>query len=416
MTTTGYQQQRIVELRAENYKRLKAVRITPDADGLVQITGANGQGKTSVLDALWSALDNATTSKQNPDVIRHGAHTASVRLELDDLIVERTWQEGKMPALKVTSKEGAKLSSPQAVLNALLGSLSFDPTAFLRLRPADQVSQLLDLVELPFDPAQLEADRQEAYDQRTAVNRDAKRLAGAISSLGDVDVTAEPVDIAALTDELSRARNARGVMEEAHNRLDNARADLEDARANVKRLEDKTRAWEAELSKANSNYALYRDPDEVELDLRAADARAEAFQQRQRLEALTADMEAAKEESENLTARIGELDEQKREGLAAADMPVPGLGFNDTGVTYHDVPLQQASTAERLRVATAIAMRQAPALKVLRVQDGNDLDSKSLAALDQQAREHGFQVWIERVDETGTVGVYIEDGEQPATN
>lgn len=46
---------KIVQLTAENVKRLTAVSIAPDGN-LVQITGRNGQGKTSVLDAIWWAL------------------------------------------------------------------------------------------------------------------------------------------------------------------------------------------------------------------------------------------------------------------------------------------------------------------------------------------------------------------------
>ena len=45
----------IVKLRAENIKRIVAVEIEPDG-ALVQITGRNGAGKSSVLDAIWWAL------------------------------------------------------------------------------------------------------------------------------------------------------------------------------------------------------------------------------------------------------------------------------------------------------------------------------------------------------------------------
>lgn len=46
---------KVISLQAENVKRLKAVAIAP-SDNLVEITGKNAQGKTSVLDALWWAL------------------------------------------------------------------------------------------------------------------------------------------------------------------------------------------------------------------------------------------------------------------------------------------------------------------------------------------------------------------------
>ena len=46
---------KIIELQAENVKRLKAVDITPD--GTLQIIGGrNAQGKSAVLDSIWLAL------------------------------------------------------------------------------------------------------------------------------------------------------------------------------------------------------------------------------------------------------------------------------------------------------------------------------------------------------------------------
>jgi hypothetical protein len=44
------------------------------------------------------------------------------------------------------------------------------------------------------------------------------------------------------------------------------------------------------------------------------------------------------------------------------------------------------------------------------------LDSAGMAVIEQMARELDFQAWIEVVDETGKVGVVIEDGQVAANN
>lgn len=47
---------KITQLEAENVKRIRAVVVTPSANGLTIVGGKNGQGKTSALDAIVWAL------------------------------------------------------------------------------------------------------------------------------------------------------------------------------------------------------------------------------------------------------------------------------------------------------------------------------------------------------------------------
>ena len=47
---------KINSLELENIKRIKAVKLVPSANGLTILGGKNGQGKTSVLDAIAWAL------------------------------------------------------------------------------------------------------------------------------------------------------------------------------------------------------------------------------------------------------------------------------------------------------------------------------------------------------------------------
>jgi recombinational DNA repair ATPase RecF len=58
-----------VELVAENVKMVKAVRFRPEPN-LQVIAGNNGQGKTSVLDAIWWTLAGGAASSGSPEPIR----------------------------------------------------------------------------------------------------------------------------------------------------------------------------------------------------------------------------------------------------------------------------------------------------------------------------------------------------------
>lgn len=137
---------KIISLQAENVKRLTAVSITPDGN-LVQITGRNGQGKTSVLDAIWWALEGAANIQAEP--IRKGADEARIRLDLGEYVVTRTFTRkdggGFTTGIAVESADGARFPSPQKMLDKLLGSLSFDPLDVARPEVMDATRRAMAL-------------------------------------------------------------------------------------------------------------------------------------------------------------------------------------------------------------------------------------------------------------------------------
>ena len=80
-------------------------------------------------------------------------------------------------------------------------------------------------------------------------------------------------------------------------------------------------------------------------------------------------------------------------------------------MTFQGVPFAQCSSAERMKVSLSIAAALNPTIRVIRVNDGSLLDSESMAEVERMAAERDMQVWVERVDESGKVGIVIEDGE-----
>src|SRR5438270_14102611 len=113
---------KIVNLKAENIKKLVAVEISP-SENTVIVTGKNGAGKSSVLDAIWWALSGTKHIQDKP--IRDGQTKASIRLDLGTIIVERVFGE-KGSSLKVMADNGARFPEPQPMLDNLLGAITFD--------------------------------------------------------------------------------------------------------------------------------------------------------------------------------------------------------------------------------------------------------------------------------------------------
>lgn len=384
---------RITKFEAENFKRLKAVDITPDGNTVV-IAGRNAQGKSSVLDGIMAALAGKAGSKELVRPIRDGESKARVVVETEELRIERKWTPSGS-TVTVGPKDGnAKLNSPQAVLDKLIGSLSFDPLAFAEAPPKQQVETLIDLVGRErFD--EIASDRKSAYDDRTIANREVKSLQARVDAFpADVPKvgTVEPVDVAAVADELGTARRKAELTERWH-----------EAKAVLDRIEAEARSLPA-TRPVDELATLLADAQRVN------DLAAKAAQRGD----LVKDLNAAAAEAARLTQQIEELDQAKAELIAQADLPVAGLTFDEDGVEFNGVPFIQSSAAERLKVSVAMAMALNPELKVICIRDASLLDTESKNALVELAVEHDYQIWYEVVADASQVGVVIEDGQVKA--
>lgn len=401
---------KVITLTAENVKRLKAVDITPGEH--VQIVGGrNAQGKTSVLDALWLALGGGPAAKGTTRPVRDGEETASVRLDLGEFVVTRSWT-GDKTALRVESAEGARFSSPQGMLDALVGRLSFDPLEFTRLTGRAQVAALLDLVDLDVDLDALAEARATAYARRTEVGRDVKQLEGHLAGLPAVaDETPDTeVSSADILTELRAAQETKRADDEAHRRAERSQTAREQAKA---ALEAAIAEDQAAVS-ALSNLPQVPDVEAIEQRLASVDETNRAVRAKQERSRVSLDLARERLAYGDLTRAIDRIDEQKSAALSGADFPVDGLGFDDDGVTLNGVPFSQASSAEQIRVSLAMAMSLNPRLRVIRILDGSLLDADNLALIESMARESDYQVWIERVGDADEGAVIIEDGEVTA--
>lgn len=405
----------VVELRAENFKRLTAVQI-PIGEGVTEITGRNAQGKSSVLDAVWAALGGKDACPSKP--IREGEKSATITLDLGDLVVTRKWTADDKTTLTVTSKEGAKFSSPQAMLDKLVGQMSFDPLAFGRLEPKQQGETLRKLAGLDFTAHA--AARAQKYAERTEINRTAQNLAGQLAGMPDPgpDAPDEPQSLAELAAKLKASRltiKANAEAKLALQRMEIESTDLVDSIAGLKREIERKEAQLADLrpklAAEHERCAKLVDPnvDEIEQEIEQLETRNIAANRKQKRKEKAAELAAVKERADAITKAIDALDASKAEQLAAAKFPVEGLSVDDNGATFRGLPLEQASSAEQLRVGLAIAAALNPTLRVVLVRDGSLLDDDGLKLVAEWAQRESMQVLLERVGK-GIGGVVIEDG------
>lgn len=402
---------RIKEFRASNYAGLKVVDIRPDGS-LVQITGKNGQGKTSVLNGIWVAL--AGLSVAPPVLIRKGQEKCTLRLDMGALIVTRSFTAkeggGYTHNVKVESDEGAKFTSPQAVLDALIGELSFDPLAFIHMKPKDQFEALKALVP-GIDFADIALRRKTAFELRTTKKGRADDLRAQANGIAlPAGKIPAHVDVVPLEKQLGDAAGHNTLVE----RREAQRRDMKERRgtalAEIERLQKVVADIDDLFAKADPIPELI-DTAQVQAALQIARAGniAAAFAARRRELEVAAG--AAEAEVETLTATIKACDVERATAVTQAKMPIDGMGFGDDEVLLNGLPISQANDALQLRTSIAIAGAMNPRLRVIRVRNGSLLDEDGMKLLETYANEHDLQIWVEKVDSSGTIGFVLENGQ-----
>lgn len=404
----------ILNLQADNYKRLKAVDITPSGN-VVFIGGRNAQGKTSVLDAIWAALAGGDASRATSQPIRDGQDTAVVRLDLGEYVVTRRWTKDDAGTLTVESGDGAKYSSPQKMLDELIGARAFDPLAFTRMSARDQVTALVATVDLPFDPAELDRERKGVFDSRTEIGREVTKLEGQLAGFppADASLPADEVSAADILAEHEKAREHNAQIQKSTDLADELDHNIEGYESQIADLESRLsiakRGRDGAREAAAASKPINTDEITARLStLEETNAKVRAQNMRVAVAAELADRKAA---AARFKIKLSEIDKRKTDALAAVTFPIENLSFDEDGVTYNKIPFSQASAAEQLRVSVALAMAANPTLRVLRILDGSLLDTDSLKLIAEMATAHDYQVWIEVVDESGKVGIVMEDGE-----
>ena len=114
----------------------------------VELTGGNGTGKTSVIDAIKYALTN---DSEREYIIKQGASEGEIIIETDTgLYIDRRKRTNKADYKSV--KDGGKeVSGPESMLRKLFTPLQLDPVKFIQMDKKEQNRTILDLIEFDWD-------------------------------------------------------------------------------------------------------------------------------------------------------------------------------------------------------------------------------------------------------------------------
>ena len=432
---------KIIELRGENVKIIKAIRIRPKGNTVI-ISGKNGAGKTSALDLIWYCLDGGKSLKNTPIPIRKGETKAKAVTVLAEpteeeelaiergeevilkplFIVTRTWTE-KGSYLKVTNAQEEIQQSPQELLDSFIGMLTFDPLKFAQMKEKEQRELLLKLANI--DLEELDNEIIETRERRRLQGQKVKMLTGEREKI----IMPEGLTVEDLPEEKMSLSDESEILQKAlyeNQQLERNIEGLEESKIELHRLESEVDRFKI-LVKARKDYIKnhkHIDVDSMKSHLLEAESTNQLIDARDRNRAKEEREEGARIEYDVITSNINELEDIKRGILDKAKMPIVqysrirgkekpagDLSVSDTGVVFNNIPYSQLAQSEKLKVSMGMAMAMNPKLRVLRITDGSLLDDESMELIKLMAKKNDFQIWIERVSGSGEVGFRIEDGE-----
>lgn len=406
---------KITSLQIENVKRVKAARLTPSPTGLTVIGGKNGQGKTSVLDAIAWALGGA---KREPSKAQRDG---SMNPPTIDILLSngiRVQRKGKSSALTVTDPAGKKAG--QQLLDEFVSEFALDLPKFMNATSKEKANTLLRILGVGDQLRALDEEEQRLYSQRHAIGQIADSKTAHAAELPEYgDAPDEPVSVSELihsqqailarNGENQRKReNLRGIERQIEQRdaeIDRLRADLAKAETALAGLLEDARV--ARLSAQD-----LQDESTAELEAQLANIEAVNVQVAANMAKAKATEEASeyKAQYDGFTAQLAQVRFKRAALLESAALPLPGLTVENGELVYQGAAWDCMAASEQLRVATAIVRRLKPECEFVLLDKLEQMDIDTLREFDTWLKSENLQVIATRVSTGEECSIVIEDG------
>lgn len=137
---------KVSKLKIENLYGIEQLELDGKS---IELTGTNGAGKSSVLDAIRLALTNNSKRKY---IVKNGETEGRVLVKLDDgTIIDRKKRTDKSDYKSIKDKNGNEINSPETFLKDIFTPLQLEPVEFLSMSEKEQNRILLNLIEFNKD-------------------------------------------------------------------------------------------------------------------------------------------------------------------------------------------------------------------------------------------------------------------------
>lgn len=432
----------LARIKISNILAVEALEWKPGP--FTRITGSNGVGKTTVLEAIKSICKGG----HDATLLRKGQKKGEVVLEFADghTVAKRVTESGSY--LDITDPNGAKVRKPAEFLGKLWDSLSANPVAFIAGSTKQRIDWLLDALD---DEAALEGldaildsravrgmsgiatierARKEIYEHRANHNRDAKKARETADAL-ESDLPEIPENIAKdlrsaethldlrrrkLDEDCSEAMrkaaleskqvdsNAEGLLAALDQQIEDLRNQFEAELANLQTKRSQIRADREARNTTIKDRAIgvvqeTRRGAEPELDelkarvstLQERKASAAAAAERRSLAARNrAEAEESERHSQACTDALERIGQLKRDLLSR--LPIEGVDVDpELGtLTVDGIPFERLNTARQWGLAITLAKHRAGEVGIVCADGLELLDDANFESFREMAVESGL--------------------------
>lgn len=406
---------KINKLEIENVKRVKAVRLEPTTNGLTIIGGDNGQGKTSVLDAIAWALGGDRYAPSKPQ--RDGSTIPPyLKIVMDNgLVVER---KGKNSSLVVIDPDGQK--NGQQLLNSFVEELAINLPKFINSTSKEKANILLQIIGVGDKLATLELKEKEVYNKRHTIGQIAdqkKKFAEEQKYYPEAPkelVSASTLikqqqEILARNGENMRKRQHKATIERDLSRIDEM---IKEAEIKLKELYSKQLELTENLNIANKDILDLVDESTQELENSINDIDTINIKVRANLDKEKAEDDAKEytEQYAKLSIELSSIRDEKANLLTSSNLPLPGLTIEDGELVYNNQKWDNMSSSEQLIVSASIVRKLKPQCGFILLDKLEQMDLKTLKTFGQWLEQEGLQAIATRVSTGEECSIIIEDG------
>lgn len=406
---------KINHLEIENVKRVKAFSAEPSPNGLTVIGGKNGQGKTSILDSIVWTLGG---DRYKPYKAKRDGSVLDPKLKIElsnGFVVERS---GKNSSLKVIDPKGNKAG--QTLLNSFIEEFALNLPKFMNSSGKEKANTLLTIIGVGEQLFELEKQETDIYNSRRMIGQIAdqkKKFAKEMTIYQDVPK--EPVSAKELIDQQQDILAKNGENARKRDKVEQYKWEVNKHTQTVAELKKQLLEAEQKLSEAKSNLAIAskdiidlfdESTEELEKNIEQIDEINRKVRANLDKEKAEQDAQEYLDQYEEKTKQLEDVRQKKMSLLKSADLPLPELSVRDGEIIYKDQKWDNMSSAEQLKVATAIVRKLNPECGFVLIDKLEQMDIDTMNEFGQWLETEGLQAIATRVSTGDECSIIIEDG------